>query len=88
MGRITLYGVPAAVGDWIRGLLSGSLGDVLWKLLVLTVLVGIAFVLLVAMGGFAAAVGGILLATLVSDDVRALVANVWHRNWAEVKAPW
>lgn len=86
--KITLYGVPSSAASWVRNLLAGSLGDVLWKLFVLALLSGIALLLIAGLGPFAAAVGGILLGALISDDVRALVANVWNRNWAEVQAPW
>jgi uncharacterized membrane protein YfcA len=88
MGRITLYGVPSSVAGSIRSILSGTLGDVLWTLLILSLL-GVLAYLLVATGGvFGAFVGATLLATLWEDDVRAAVANILNRNWAEVEAPW
>lgn len=88
MGRITLPGLPESVADWVRTVLSGSAGDVVWKLLMLTLFIGVAAVLLIGGGAFGAAIGGILLGTLLSDDVRALVLDVWNRDWAEVEAPW
>lgn len=88
MGRITLYGIPRSVAGSIRSILSGTLGDVLWKVLVLSLL-GVLAYLLVATGGVIGAfIGATLLATLWEDDVRAAVGNILNRNWAEVTAPW
>lgn len=88
MGRITLPGLPESLADWARSVLAGSAGDVLWKLLMLALFVAVAVVLIVGGGAFGAALGGILLGTLLSDDVRALVRDVWNRDWAEVEEPW
>jgi uncharacterized membrane protein YfcA len=86
--KVTLYGIPSSVAGSIRSILAGSVGDVLWKLLVLSLL-GVLAYLLVATGGVIGAfVGATLLATLWEDDVRAAVRNILNRNWAEVKAPW
>jgi len=82
----TLYGIPKSIGAGVRRVLSGSVGDVLWKLLVLALLLVVAAGLL-ALGPVGAAVGGILLGTLLSDDVRELVGDLWNRRWTEVKTP-
>jgi len=82
----TLYGVPKSVAAGIRRILAGSIGDVLWKLFVLAVLL-LAAAGLLAIGPVGAAVGGIILGTLLSDDVRELVADLWNRRWAKIETP-
>lgn len=87
MGRITLYGIPSSLVNTARGIFSGGVVDILWKTFVLTLFAVVIVVLIVGGGAVGAALGGILLGTLLSDDVRAVVANVWNRNWAEVNVP-
>jgi len=84
--RWTLYGIPRTVKQKFGAITRGSIGDTLWKLFVVAVLLTIGLGL-VALGPIGAVVGGILIATLVSDDVRAFVDDVWNRRWAEVEAP-
>jgi len=84
--RWTLYGIPRTVKQKFGVITSGSIGDTLWKVLVVVVLLTIGLGL-VALGPIGAVVGGILIATLVSDDVRAFVDDVWNRRWAEIEAP-
>jgi uncharacterized membrane protein YfcA len=88
MGRITLYGVPRSVWRSLRSVFSGTVGDVVWKVFILSLLGAIAYLLVAAGGVLGAFVGATLLATLWEDDVRAAVANVLNRNWAEVERPW
>jgi len=84
--RWTLYGIPQSVKRGIGRILSGSIGSVLWKLLVLTLLAVIA-IGLIALGPVGAAIGGLFIATLLSDDVRAFVRDLWHRRWATIETP-
>ena len=82
----TLYGFPKSVKSTLVRFVSGSIGDITWKLFVVALLTGAAIALL-STGPFGAAVGGLLLGTLLSDDVRALVGDLWHRRWASVESP-
>lgn len=86
MVSIPLIGIPESLEEKLRGFARGTLVDVVWKLLVLSVLAALSLLLLSA-GPYGAAVGGILLGTLLSDDVRKMVSDVWNRRWAEVKLP-
>jgi len=82
----TIPGLPESAKEKASSLGSGSLGDVVWKLIVVALLT-VASLLLLSAGPYGAAVGGILLGTLLSDDVRKMVSDVWNRNWAEVTIP-
>lgn len=81
-----LYGIPRSVAQGFRRILSGTLGDVLWKLFILglLVLVGIA---LLSMGAVGGVIGGILLGTLLADDVREFINDLWNRRWARIETP-
>lgn len=81
-----LYGIPRSVAQSTRRLFAGTLGDVLWKLFILglLVLVGIA---LLSMGAVGGVIGGILLGTLLADDVRAFISDLWNRRWARIETP-
>lgn len=80
---ITLYGIPRAIGRGIRRVLSGTLGDILWKLFVLTLVLALGYILVAAGGVFGAVIGAALIGTLINDDVRRTVSDLWNRNWAE-----
>jgi len=82
----TIPGVPRTAKEKASSFASGSLADVLWKLLVLAV-IGAAGFALVLMGPVGAVIGGLLITTLVSEDIRNLVADMWHRRWAEIERP-
>lgn len=84
--KFTLYGLPESVKRTLGRVTSGSIGDILWKLFVI-VLLTIAAIALLSTGPFGAAVGGLLLGTLLSDDVRAFVGDLWNRRWAEIESP-
>lgn len=86
MLALTLYGIPQSVAESVRSFFAGSVGDVLWKALVTVLLLAVGYLLL-AMGSVGAVIGGILVGTLFSDDVRAAVRNVWNREWANVDLP-
>jgi len=82
----TLFGIPRSAKRKLSGFVSGSIGDVLWKLFIVTV-VGLMGIGLVLMGPVGAVIGGLLITTLLSDDIRTLVADLWYRRWAEVTIP-
>lgn len=83
---VTLYGLPKSVKQTFARFSSGSLGDVLWKLFVAAFFGALAIALL-STGPFGAAIGGLFLGTLLSDDVRAFVGDFWNRRWAELESP-
>lgn len=87
MLKITLYGIPETVTDWVSNVTSGSVFDLLWKaLVVVVVLVGAA--LLASLGTVGAVFAFAMLAALIRDYPRRVVKNVWNREWAEVSGPW
>lgn len=72
--------VPESVVNSVRGVFSGGIINILWKLFVVVLLVVAAY-LLALLGFFGAAIAGMLLASLISDDVRAFVSDLWNRNF-------
>jgi len=87
MLKITLYGIPETVTDWVSNVTSGSVFDLVWKLFVL-VFVVVAAALLASLGTVGAVFAFAMLAALIGEYPRQLVRNVWNREWAEVSAPW
>lgn len=87
MLALTLYGIPASVSTHFRRLWKGSAGAILWRLFVTCLLALVSYGLL-TMGGYGAVIAGILVSTLISDDVRQFVRDIWTRDWAEVPSPW
>ena len=86
MARVPIPFVPETWQEKAGQFARGSVLDITWKLFVLLLFAGLSALLLAA-GPYGAAVGGILLGTLLSDEVRKSVADVWYRRWAEVKLP-
>jgi len=86
MVSIPLPLVPESLEEKLRAFARGTLLDVLWKLLVVGAL-AVASLLLLSAGPYGAALGGILLGTLLSDDVRKMISDIWNRRWAEVQLP-
>jgi 4-amino-4-deoxy-L-arabinose transferase-like glycosyltransferase len=84
--KFTLYGVPQWAKRKYTRLKSGSVGDTLWKLFVLVVIAAVG-VGLMATGPVGYLVGGLLITMLVSEDIRALVSDIWNRRWAEAELP-
>jgi hypothetical protein len=82
MVRIPL--VPAHVQDRIQTWLMNDWGDRLWRLFVVGVLMGIAYLMLSSAGAFLATLAGIIIGIVIADDVAALISDFWNRNWAEV----
>lgn len=72
--------IPESVADTLGSVLSGPVLEILWRLFVGTLFVGLIYAL-AAMGVFGALVAGALFSTLFSDDVRALVIDVWRRDF-------
>ncbi|WP_162562674.1 hypothetical protein [Salinigranum rubrum] len=72
--------IPRSAVRWVRNLVSGGLLDVLWWSLITLVIVIIAYVL-AQMGVIGGVIAGSLLATLISDNVRAYVRDVYSRNF-------
>lgn len=72
--------IPQSAVTWLKKFFSGTLFDIVWKSLLLVGLAGVIYIL-IALGPFGAAVGGILLGTLISDEVRAIISDLWNRNF-------
>lgn len=83
--KITLYGIPKSAVQRLRRLFAGSLGDILWKIVISVVLVGIGYLLLAGGGIWGAIVGGAIITTLIDDDIRAFVSDLWNRRWAKLR---
>jgi K+ transporter len=74
--------IPRSTGKKLVSILTGPVGLVLWRLLLVVVFIAVMFVLVAGGGFFGGALAALLLSTLISDDVRAAVADVWHaRFW-------
>lgn len=74
--------VPESVVKDIKRFFSGPAGDVLWKLFV--VAAGgflLFFILAMNPGFFVAALVGMILSVVFSDNIRAFVSDVWHRDF-------
>jgi|GEM_PF-2945630 len=80
--------VPESAGEEVRGVLSGSLWDTLWKLFVVFAAVTVFTLLLLTGGIWGGVVAGAAISTLISDEVRAFFTDIWYRNWAEVRIPY
>lgn len=75
--------VPKSVAERFRGGLSGSLLDLLWKLLVtvaLLVVVGVTATL----GTIGAVIAFGIAGALISKDVRNAVGDLYNRQFASV----
>lgn len=83
---VRLIGIPRTIKRGLARIFAGTVGDVLWKLFVLTLVVVLGIGLL-SMGAVGGLIGGLLLASLIADDVRALVGDLWHRRWASIESP-
>lgn len=84
--RWTLYGIPASLKRILSRATSGTVGDILWKSFLAVVIVTVALGLML-MGPVGGVIGALLITTLVSSDIRAVVADFWHRRWAEIDSP-
>jgi len=82
----TLYGVPKSLKALLSRVWRGSPGEILWRLFMVGIIAIIGFGL-VTLGPVGAVIGGLLITTLVSDDIRAFVADLWYRRWAKIEAP-
>ena len=83
----TLYGIPRTLAQATRRVVSGTTGDILWKLFIIVLLGAFALGLIINGGVVAAFIGGTILASLFSDDVRQLVSDIYNRRWAEASLP-
>lgn len=74
--------IPESFAQNVKTFFSGTIADVLWKSLVIVV-GGTALLLLMAAspGFFIAFIVGAILSAVLSDDIRAFVSDVWHRNF-------
>lgn len=77
-----LIPIPRSLARAVRGMLSGSLGRVLWKLLVL-VIGGFAiyYATAVTSSYIVMAVVGIIVTLAVSRTVREAAMDIWYMNF-------
>lgn len=77
--------IPESTWQQVTTFLRRGAISIAWKLLVLTV----ATILILAAAANVGVLGSILLGLFISvvlaDDVQALVSDVWHRNFHEIK---
>lgn len=73
--------IPDTAVTAVRGLFSGPVIDVLWKIGVSVVFV-VFIVLLASIGGFFGPfLAATILAALLVDEIQGVVSDVWHRNF-------
>jgi len=75
--------IPRSLWSSLTSALSGSLFNVVWGALV-TVALLVLFYILVSLGPLGAAIAGMLVATLLSSNVRRAVRDVYRREWANI----
>ncbi|SDJ33142.1 hypothetical protein SAMN05216226_102163 [Halovenus aranensis] len=78
--------IPKSVVGWVRRLWTGSTALQVWRALLLVVFVAFAG-LLTAVGPLGWILGGIIVTTLVSDSIRAVVTDLWNANLYELSVP-
>jgi hypothetical protein len=74
--------IPESVVKDTKRFFSGTVVDVLWKLSVVvfgSLLLG--GILALNPGFFVAALVGMILSVVFSDNIRAVVRDIWHRNF-------
>lgn len=77
--------IPRSTGQKIVSLISGPVGLVAWRLLLIVLFVTIMLLLVAAGGFFGGVLAAMLLSTLLSDDVRAFVRDLWHRRFWRIR---
>lgn len=85
---VRVPGLPRSTYRALRGLFSGSVLDVLWKVSISIGFLAVIYVLIVGANVYGALLAGAIFSSLLSDDVRKLVSDVWHRRWASVSIPY
>lgn len=78
--------VPRSVVAWVRTLFSASATMVLWRLLLMAAF-ALLLLALTALGPgfFVATVVGLVISVVWSDNIRALVLDLWHMRFYSVK---
>lgn len=84
MTRVSLP-IPRSTTSAAVGILRGPVFEVLWRLFVILLFLALMLFLLSVGGFFGPFLAAALLSTLISDDVRRLVADVWYRRWTTLK---
>jgi len=72
--------LPRTIVRLVKRGLRGSLGDTVWKLFVIMLLLAAGYVL-ASLGVLGAAISGVILATLLTKPVRKTVLDIWNRNF-------
>lgn len=73
--------IPETWVQWFRDVVGRSPVDFLWWALVTSFIVGVAYLLVVGLGVIGSTVAGIMLATLVSQEVRDTIRDVYNRDF-------
>lgn len=84
MARIPLP-LPESTWRWISGLTSGPVLDLLWRVFITAVIVGVAYLLVVASPIIGGAIAGAALGALVSARVRQAVRDLYARDFGSIK---
>lgn len=81
---VRLIGVPRYLTKWVGRFFSAGVVDILWRLALIAIGGLIVYVAITNIGGFVAAIAGIVLSIFVADDLQKLAGDIWNRRWAEV----
>lgn len=74
--------IPKSIVQWWRTFWSGALADILWKTFVVAVVGAILYVTVqIQPGFFVLFVVGTILSVTLSDNIRAVISDIWHRNF-------
>lgn len=75
--------IPSSTWNSLKTVLSGSIVDIVWYVLVVAVLLLVLYVLL-AMGPLGAVIGAILASSLISPTVRDAVVDILRRDFKQL----
>lgn len=73
--------IPESAADFYRAVRRGPIFDTVWKLGVISVALLGAIALVAAFGAIGAAIGAVILAALLEENIRAFVIDIWNRDF-------
>lgn len=77
--------IPESTGEKLVSILKGPVLLVGWRLLLVLLILVIVLVLVASGGFFGLLLAGMLVSTLIRDDVRAAVSDLWHMRFWRVE---
>lgn len=80
MARIPTL-IPQHLRDWVGGLFSGPVLDVLWRLFLIALGAVVIYAMVASPYFLATFVAGIILTTFLADDIQQAALDVWNRNF-------